>query len=62
MIRQDLLAVPAALLMSAPLAHAGEVYMALGLRAELGPSGSFNHDGSEEGVDYNGDLNLRGAA
>ena len=29
MIRQDFLAVPAALLMSAPLAHAGEVYMAL---------------------------------
>lgn len=75
MIRQALLSVPAALILSAPLAHAGEAYVALGfpivqigyaqsvnkqlgLRADFGTSGSFSQDGTEEGIDYKGDLNL----
>ncbi|TXH30618.1 MAG: hypothetical protein E6Q94_09350 [Burkholderiaceae bacterium] len=75
MIRQALLSVPAALILSTPLAHAGEAYVAvgfpivqigyaqsvnqqLGLRADFGTSGSFSQDGTEEGIDYKGDLNL----
>lgn len=75
MIRQALLAVPAALFLGAPLAHAGEAYVALGfpivqvgyahsvnqqlgLRADFGTSGSYNHNGAEEGIDYKGKLNL----
>lgn len=73
------LAVPAALALTLPLAHAGEVYVGvgfplvqigyahsvnqqLGLRADIGTSGSFNKNGQEEGIDYKGKVNLHRAA
>lgn len=78
MIKKALLAASAALALSAPMAHAGEAYVALGfpivqvgyaqsvnqqlgLRTDFGTSGSFSKDGTEEGIDYKGKLNLHRA-